>query len=48
MELINVYNHQAKTTQEWDYRYDYSASNPKIVKTEGLTIIPNFGVEVKF
>ncbi len=48
IELINVYNHMPKTTQEWDYRYDYSASNPKIVETEGLTIIPNFGVEVKF
>ncbi len=48
VELINVYNHQPKTTQEWDYRYDYSDSNPKIVKTEGLTLIPNFGVEVKF
>lgn len=48
VELINVYNHRPRTTQEWDYRYDYSDSNPKIVKTEGLTIIPNFGVEVKF
>jgi len=48
VELINVYNHQPKTTQEWDYRYAYSDSNPKIVKTEGLTLIPNFGVEVKF
>jgi TonB-dependent Receptor Plug Domain len=34
----------------WDYRYGYSDSNPKIVdqEREGLTFIPNFGVETRF
>jgi hypothetical protein len=35
----------------WDYRYPYQeGSNPKVVDSEenGLTILPNFGVETKF
>ncbi|MCL2025608.1 MAG: hypothetical protein FWG92_02255, partial [Leptospirales bacterium] len=33
----------------WDYRYSYGTNNnPRIEKTNSLTIIPNFGVETKF
>ena len=34
---------------KWDYRYAYeSGNNPRIEKSDSITIIPNFGVEVKF
>ncbi len=48
IEVINIYNYRPKTNVEWDYRYAYSENNPKIKESEGLTFIPNFGVEVKF
>jgi hypothetical protein len=42
--------HSITQEYKWDYRYAYSqGENPKIVKqTDGLTVIPNFGVETKF
>jgi hypothetical protein len=35
---------------KWDYRYSYeSGKNPRVVKnSSAMTIVPNFGVEVKF
>ncbi|HOA08253.1 MAG TPA: carboxypeptidase-like regulatory domain-containing protein [Spirochaetota bacterium] len=45
-ELINATNTK-EDNLKWDYRYGYSSDNPKIVK-DGLPIIPNFGVEIKF
>lgn len=50
IEIINIYNHRPESELKWDYRYDYQAGkNPHIIVNEdALTIIPNFGVEVKF
>ena len=46
VELINATNAKNETVS-WDYRYGYSSDNPT-TKKEGLPIIPNFGVEIKF
>lgn len=49
VELINVYNYIAISSETWDYRLDYGPGNPSRKKTQnGLGLIPNFGVEVKF
>lgn len=32
----------------YDYRFPYSAGNPRVKKSEGLAMFPNFGVETKF
>jgi len=47
VEIINVY---AKTeeTQTWKYNQPFSSSNPVIEANDGLSIVPNFGVEIKF
>ena len=44
IEVINVLSAEATDSQRWDYRYQYSDSNPKLVSSssEGLSIIPNF------
>ncbi len=47
VEVINVYNSAQKETN-WKYNQPYSDSNPDTSDDEGLTIIPNFGVEIKF
>lgn len=50
VEILNIYGQWYSVQEEyhWDFRYPYSASNPTLRETEGLRIIPNFGVEVKF
>lgn len=50
IEIINVYNNKPKNNLKWDYRYPYNeGSNPRITTSDdGLSFIPNFGVEVKF
>ena len=49
IEVINVYNYRPVTEETWNYRRDYDPdSNPRNKKEEGLSMIPNFGVEVKF
>lgn len=50
IELLNVYNHANKDNQAWLYNQPYSSSNPSITNSGGIfdSIVPNFGVEVKF
>lgn len=51
VELINCYNYKPKDYEKWDFRYPYSKGyNPRVEASSesGLSIIPNFGVEVKF
>ncbi len=49
VEVINLYNYRPKNDVDWDYRYPHSDDNPELKQDEGvLSIIPNFGVEVKF
>lgn len=50
LEFLNVYNHANKDSQDWAYNRPYSSSNPKITTSGGIldSIIPNFGVEVRF
>ncbi len=51
IEIINIYGlvYKPKDTQKWKYNEPYSADNPEITREEGgLSIIPNFGVEIKF
>ena len=50
IEILNVYGQWYSVQKEynWDYRYPHSTSNPSLRETDGLRIIPNFGVEVKF
>jgi hypothetical protein len=47
IELIGIF-HSVSEQYKWDYRYEYSSDNPKVVEEKGLSFIPNFGVEVKF
>lgn len=47
IEAIGLISSKAEN-YVWDYRYDYSASNPKTKKSNSLTIVPNFGIETKF
>jgi len=50
VEVINVYGpfYKAVVDQRWRYDRPYGDDNPKLETEEGITIIPNFGVEVKF
>jgi len=51
IEVINVYGlwHKSVSQEKWQYNRDYEEGvNPTSEKDEGLSIIPNFGVEVKF
>jgi len=45
-ELINATS-SLEEFLSWDYRYDYGASNPEI-RRQGIPVLPNFGVEIKF
>ncbi len=48
IEVINVYNFRSEE-YKYDYRYAYDAdSNPYVMKSKGLAMLPNFGVEAKF
>jgi len=48
IEAINVYNFRGEEVV-FDYGHPYDAdSNPRIRESDGLAIIPNFGVEAKF
>lgn len=47
IEVMNVYANR-DVYDQWRYDRPYSNNNPKRVKEEGLVVIPNFGVEVKF
>lgn len=48
IEVINVYMFKV-SSEEWDYTEAYGeGTNPQIKKQDGLSIIPNFGVEIKF
>lgn len=48
IEIINVFMEE-EVEQNWKYNQPYSSSNPETKADEGgLTIIPNFGVEIKF
>ncbi len=50
VEVINVFMKQAVNEQKWYWDRPYSAgSNPKLrAGDDGFTVLPNFGVEVKF
>jgi len=48
IEVINIYNNQPITNETWNYSKPYGADNPKKTKSDGLSLIPNFGVEIKF
>jgi hypothetical protein len=47
VEVINATNYRAQDVV-YDYRYQYSNSNPRKERMEGLAMFPNFGVEAKF
>ncbi len=49
VEIINAYNHRSITEETWSYQRAYGTDNPRIeASDEGLTLMPNFGVEIKF
>ncbi len=49
VEVINIYNYRPMNNIDWDYRYEKGDDNPEVTRDEdALSIIPNFGVEVKF
>jgi hypothetical protein len=48
-ELVDVYGPLNNTySYTWYYNEGYSSKNPKNVKDEGISIIPNLGVEISF
>ncbi|MGL4368425.1 MAG: hypothetical protein ACRCUT_01940, partial [Spirochaetota bacterium] len=48
IEAIGAVSSRSQQYQ-WDYRYEYSSDNPKIVTPKNtIAFLPNFGVEVKF
>lgn len=48
IEVINIYNYKPKNDLAWNYYKPHGEDNPKLKTQEGLNLIPNFGVEVKF
>ncbi len=50
IEIINVYGFWYKPENEviWKYDRPYGNDNPTVESGDGLSVIPNFGVEVKF
>jgi len=49
IEVINVYNHQPVSDEKWNYRIPYEPGvNPVKAKSDQISLIPNFGVEIKF
>jgi hypothetical protein len=48
IEVINIYNYKPKNNLAWNYYKEKGDDNPKLKSEEGLSFIPNFGVEVKF
>ncbi len=48
IEIINIYNYKPKNNLAWNYYKPKADDNPKLKAEEGLSFIPNFGVEVKF
>jgi len=48
IEVINIYNNRTVSRETWSYSRPYGADNPKKEPDDGLSIIPNFGVEIKF
>lgn len=49
VEVINVTNHKSANDVQWNYDKPYSSDNPQVTEPDNaITIIPNFGVEVKF
>ncbi len=48
IEVINIYNNRTVSRETWSYSRPYGADNPKKEPDDGPSIIPNFGVEIKF
>ncbi len=48
IEVINIYNHKSISGETWNYREPYGPDNPATKSDDGLSLIPNFGVEIKF
>lgn len=48
IEVINIYNYRPKNRFAWNYTKPHGDDNPKLKSADGLSLIPNFGVEVKF
>lgn len=48
IEVINIYNYKPKNDLAWNYYKPKGEDNPKLKAEEGLSFIPNFGVEIKF
>lgn len=52
VEIINIYNYKPINEQDWKYNRPFqpggSPPNPELVSTEGLNLIPNFGLEWRF
>ncbi len=47
-EVIGIVSSQTQYV-DWDYRYNYEEGvNPKVKTENGLTFLPNFGIEIKF
>jgi len=47
IDIMNATNYQTRE-YTWDYRYAYSSKNPKFKKSNGIALLPTFGVEAKF
>ncbi|MDH5717899.1 MAG: TonB-dependent receptor [Spirochaetia bacterium] len=48
VEVLNIYNNQ-QVVQNWKFNEPYKkGTNPEVKATEGLALIPSFGVEVRF
>ncbi|MBN1533148.1 MAG: carboxypeptidase-like regulatory domain-containing protein [Spirochaetes bacterium] len=52
VDFINLtgYYYQPRNVYSWDYRFPYGPNNPRLrrPKSDEVTWIPNFGVEIKF
>jgi hypothetical protein len=48
IEVINIYNNKTVSRETWNYSKPYGPDNPTKEPDDGLSIIPNFGVEIKF
>lgn len=49
IEVLNVYNYQPNRTLDWKFNEPYQkGKNPTLAPQQGLTVIPNFGLEFVF
>ena len=48
VEVINIYNNRPINNETWSYTEPYGKNNPVKTEDDGLSLIPNFGVEINF